>query len=40
MVNTFGFLFRPSSEHASFRIKEKPNNGLNIKMGRDLVPFT
>jgi len=23
MVTTFGLLFRPSSDHASFRIKEK-----------------
>jgi len=37
MVTSFGLLFRPSSDHASFRIKEKPNIHLNVKMGRDLV---
>jgi len=40
MVTRFGPLFRPSSDHASFRIKEKPYSCLNIKMGRDLVHMT
>jgi len=40
MVTSVGFLFRPSSDHVSFRIKEKPFNRLNVKMGRDFFPLT
>ena len=40
VVTRFGNLFRPSSDHASFRIKEKPYSHLNVKMGRFLVPMT
>ena len=31
MVTSFGLLFRPSSDYASFRIKEKPHNFLMSK---------
>jgi len=40
MVTSFGLLVRPSSDHASFRIKEKPYDHLNVKMGRDFIPLT
>ena len=40
IVNAFGFLFRPSSDHASFRMNENPYNRLNVKMGRRLIPLT
>jgi len=36
MLTSFGLLFSPSSDPAAFRIKEKPHNLLNVKMGRDL----
>ena len=39
MVTSFGLLFRPSSDYASFGITEKPYNRLNVKMGRDLTPL-
>jgi len=32
MVTSFILLFRPSSDHASFQIKEKPCNHLNTKL--------
>ena len=34
----FGFLFKPSSDHASFRIKEESYSRRNIKMGTRLFP--
>jgi hypothetical protein len=39
LVNTFGFIFRPSSDHASFRLDEKLYNRPNVKIGRRLVPM-
>jgi hypothetical protein len=39
MVTSFGLLFRPLSEDAPFRIKEKLYHHLNVKMGRGLVPL-
>ena len=40
MVTRCSHLFRPLSDHALFRIKEKPYNRLNVKMGRDLIRWT
>ena len=39
VVTSFGLLFRPSSDHASLRVKEKSHSLLNVKMGRDLTPL-
>jgi hypothetical protein len=39
MIASFSLLFMPSSDHASFRVKEKPHNLLNVEMGKDLVPL-
>ena len=39
MVTSFILRFRPSSENESFRIKEKPHNRLNVKMGRDAYVY-
>jgi hypothetical protein len=40
MAARFGHLFRSSSYHALFGIKEKLYSHLNVKMGRDLIPMT
>jgi hypothetical protein len=34
MFTSVGLLFRPSSDHVSCRIKEKPLNRLNVKNGK------
>ena len=39
MSISFGLLFRPSTDQASFGIKQKPHNCLNVKMGRGLFSF-
>ena len=39
IVGSFGLLFRPLSDQASFRIEEKPCNHPNVKMGTDFLPF-
>jgi len=40
MFANVGLLFRPSSDHVSFRVKEKPLNHLTVKMGRDFFSLT
>jgi len=39
MVAGFGHLFRPSSDRASLKIKENPQNRHNLKLGTHLYTY-